>query len=102
MRSKQIGAAAVLARAEGAMTGRDGCTALVNRFPQANHLWSLGLDRDGQRSLDGVFTLTAYNVDGVVVIVQQFIGRGFDIYVPASASPQIATTLDAVEAAIKR
>lgn len=62
----------------------------LNRVP-AQCLW--------QQAINGTtIYVTAYNVQGHVVIVQEYGKGGFEIYIPASKSPKISDTFEAVQA----
>jgi len=81
------------------MARKQGFEVLMERFPDARVLWSHTFsNRDGYVN---AFTITAYNINGRVVILQEFAEHGWDVYVQASPSGEIAATLDAVAEAIK-
>lgn len=55
----------------------------------AQRLWTNGSLRS--------FTLEAWNVRGIVVIIQRFEKGGWDVYMPVTSSNEIAVTLRAIE-----
>ena len=79
---------------------RLGSDVLRERFPNARPLWSLtAKNSDGYPN---AFTVTAYNINGRVVILQEFAeANSWDVFVPASQDGRIDATLDAVNIAVK-
>ena len=74
---------------------KPGSVVIAERFPSAFALWLAG--EAAQRN---AFTLTAYNIGGRVVILQEFTDHragSWDVYVQASDSNEIEATLAAVE-----
>jgi hypothetical protein len=84
------------------MTARKPGSALIaERFPNATILWTLDYGNEN----GWPFTVTAYSINGRVVLLQQFgesRGNTWDVYVPASDSGKISDTLDALEARVQR
>ena len=79
-----------------------GAQALRERFPEAWALWSRTF---GNRDGGGAFTITVYNLNGRVVILQEFgedRGNSWDVYAPVTDSNEIDKTLDALEIATRR
>lgn len=81
-----------------------GSEALLRRFPDAVKLWETSYPVDAAlaggrvRQAEG-FSLTGYLIDGRVVILQEFFGSragSWDVYCPASESPSIEETLEAI------
>jgi hypothetical protein len=76
-----------------------GSELLLERFPQARALWSHTFSN--RAGYVNAFTITAYSIGGRVVVLQEFAEHGWDVYVQASPSGEIAATLDAVAEAVK-
>ena len=71
---------------------RAAAVELYERFPNAHALWSAAVE--GRHP----FTLTAYAVNGHVILLQQFDDEnGWDAYLPASKSNRITDVLNALE-----
>lgn len=82
------------------MPRKPGSLVIEETFPQARKLWSLTAgNRDGYVN---AFTVTGYNINGHVVVLQEFAEHGWDVYVQASPSGEIDETLKAVAIATKR
>jgi hypothetical protein len=77
-----------------------GSELIAERFPNARALWRIGTTSDAEP-----FTITAYGINGRVVLLQEFgdsRGNSWDVYVQASDSGEIEATLAAVEARVAR
>ena len=86
------------------MTRKAGWLHLVERFPQARKLWEV-TDPDASDALTtgyrSVGTITAYSIGPVVVLLHTRPGppdeASWDVYVQASSSVDVVTTLDDLE-----
>ena len=81
-------------------TRKLGSEILLEAFPQARALWSLTASND--KGYVNAFTLTGYSINGCVVVLQEFAEHGWDVYVQASPSGEIAETIKAVARATAR
>lgn len=74
---------------------KPGFEHLLEHFPHARQLWSLTTpEKDG---FVNAFSVTAYNVEGQPVLLQEFgedLHHSWDVYVQASKSGEIAETIN--------
>ena len=74
-----------------ASTRREGGKELYARFPSAHALWAVHYEGGHP------FTMTAYAINGVIVLIQQFdMCAGWEAYVPASKSNRITDIMNAI------
>ena len=71
---------------------------LVQRFPDARFLWTARQVTIGQPQSAGA--ISAYAINAVIVLIQQYDDGGWQMYVPAVAGNEIGLTLEAIAALV--
>jgi len=93
----------VLSTKDGSFVARPkGSSVMNDAFPLNRPLWQLVAER--KNGFSNPFLLTALQINGRVVLLQEFGGAhegSWDVFVPATDSGKITDTVAAVEAAVK-